>query len=531
MEGVQQGFHIVDSMDFQQVEVDNYWSATNPDNRSTVEKQILTELEEGRYVRVSAKPTIVSGLGAIPKPSGGIRLIHDGSRPTGSALNDYALLDQHLRFQSLEDAVDFLSSGSYLAKIDLKSAYRSVKTHPSNWDACGLKWTFEGDAAPTYMIDTALPFGSRLAPGTFHRLSQAVRRMMVRAGFPGVVVYLDDFLIIEPSFDRCLQAQNTLIATLRSLGFSIAWNKVEGPSKSLVFLGVNIDTCRGYLELPPDKLLEFHHLIKDTLELRRLSLRQLQTLAGKLNWAAGVVRGGRTYLRRVLDVMRPLRASHHKALITEAMKEDLKWWDAFLRVFNGRRWVHPTSQWINVYVDASLKGGGMAWGSDWAYVNWHSETPKAADAHINVKEVMAIAMAVRRWAPSWVNASVVMHTDNITARAAINKGTTKSSIAMKYVREIFWWATLFNIKLRAVHIPGRLNIVADAISRLHSRVAYNGLQRFLKLHVLPPLHILLPYLLQHMSLSTLLSVLPQINRWHKDLTTSTRKCLDSSCYL
>ena len=123
MEGVQQGFHIVDSMDFQQVEVDNYWSATNPDNRSTVEKQILTELEEGRYVRVSAKPTIVSGLGAIPKPSGGIRLIHDGSRPTGSALNDYALLDQHLRFQSLEDAVDLLSLGSYLAKLNLKSAY------------------------------------------------------------------------------------------------------------------------------------------------------------------------------------------------------------------------------------------------------------------------------------------------------------------------------------------------------------------------------------------------------------------------
>ncbi|VDI59236.1 Hypothetical predicted protein [Mytilus galloprovincialis] len=36
------------------------------------------------------KPKIISPMGVIPKPGGGIRLIHDCSRPEGSAVNDFA---------------------------------------------------------------------------------------------------------------------------------------------------------------------------------------------------------------------------------------------------------------------------------------------------------------------------------------------------------------------------------------------------------------------------------------------------------
>jgi hypothetical protein len=139
IKGVKEGFHIVDSLEFQSAETNNYASATNVKVRDLVENQINTELLEGRYVKTMTKPTIVSALGAIPKSNGTVRLIHDASRPSGSALNDYAQEEQKLRFQTLEDAVEMLSPGSFLAKIDLKSAYRSVRIHPSNWLACGLK--------------------------------------------------------------------------------------------------------------------------------------------------------------------------------------------------------------------------------------------------------------------------------------------------------------------------------------------------------------------------------------------------------
>ena len=66
--------------------------------------------------------------------------------------------------------------------------------------------------------------------------------MMVKQGFPRIVVYLDDFLIVKGSRDRCVLAQNVLIRLLHELGFDVAWDKVEGPSQCLTFLGIEIDT-------------------------------------------------------------------------------------------------------------------------------------------------------------------------------------------------------------------------------------------------------------------------------------------------
>ena len=53
-------------------------------------------------------------------------------RPSGLAVNDYAPLGEKVRFQSVDGAVRLLYLGGYSAKVDLQSAYRSVKLHPSN---------------------------------------------------------------------------------------------------------------------------------------------------------------------------------------------------------------------------------------------------------------------------------------------------------------------------------------------------------------------------------------------------------------
>ena len=53
----------------------------------------MAELVENRYVVVDWKLTIVSALGVIVKSDGGIRLIHDASRPEDLSLNSYAVLE------------------------------------------------------------------------------------------------------------------------------------------------------------------------------------------------------------------------------------------------------------------------------------------------------------------------------------------------------------------------------------------------------------------------------------------------------
>ena len=106
-----------------------------------------------------------------------IRLIHDCSQPSGLALNDYATV-KHFQYQTLDDAIALLKPNSWLVKVDLHAAYRSVRIHPDCYDATGIKWRFSGDEKYTYLHDTRLPFGSSRSPSHFSRIAQSVKRFM-----------------------------------------------------------------------------------------------------------------------------------------------------------------------------------------------------------------------------------------------------------------------------------------------------------------------------------------------------------------
>ena len=94
------------------------------------------------------------------------------------------------------------------------------------------------------------------------------------------------------------------------------------------FLGIEIDTKQMCKRLPNEKM--------QALKLyKRTSKKQLQSLAGKLDWAAGVIYGGRVFLRRVLDAIHPLSAAHHKCVISPAIRLDIQWWTNFKSIFNG----------------------------------------------------------------------------------------------------------------------------------------------------------------------------------------------------
>ena len=173
-------------------EMHNYFSTTNPDAADKVEETLLSEITAGNYKPVAGKPTIVSALGAVPKPdSNDLRLIHDCSMPPKLGVNSYINIEKQ-KFQTVDDAVKSIKRGYFLAKVDLRHAYRSVPVHPSNYKALGLKWQFKGALSHTYLVDTRLPFGGRSAPGIFHRLTQSVQRMMERRGYI-VVVYPRQF--------------------------------------------------------------------------------------------------------------------------------------------------------------------------------------------------------------------------------------------------------------------------------------------------------------------------------------------------
>ncbi len=88
---------------------------------------------------------------------------------------------------------------------------------------------------------------------------------------------------------------------LDRLGFPVAMEKLEGPSTKLTFLGFEIDTVAMEVRLPQAKLAELKELSQHWCERKVCTIRELESLVGKLAHAAQVVQPGKTFLRRMFE--------------------------------------------------------------------------------------------------------------------------------------------------------------------------------------------------------------------------------------
>jgi hypothetical protein len=82
-----------------------------------------------------------------------------------------------------------------------------------------------------------------------------------------IVPYLDDFLIASNIREECIGTSTCLMCLLHLLDFWINYNKVEGPSQRLVFLGILLDTVDMWLELPLDKTKNIKDITGSALKL------------------------------------------------------------------------------------------------------------------------------------------------------------------------------------------------------------------------------------------------------------------------
>ena len=84
--------------------------------------------------------------------------------------------------------------------------------------------------------------------------------------------------------------------------------------------------------------------------------------------------------------------------------------------------------------------------------------------HTNIAytEMINILVTLKVWHSQWAGQKVLVKCDN---QAVLNTGKTRDSTLSKYARNIFLWLSAFNISIMVVHVPGKLNPVADLLSR------------------------------------------------------------------
>ena len=467
--GLEQGFRIGFDPSTHQLRSSGHNHPSSMANPSVIQTHIQDERVAGRLFGPlspqRAQVVQVSPLGLVPKSnhSDKWRVIVDLSFPMHHSVNDGISSELcSVVYASIDDEVvqiRRLGRGTQLVKLDLRSAYRIIPVHPV--DQCRLGITWQGGV----YIDRALPFGLRSAPKIFMAVADAMAWVLHCRGIRCLLHYLDDFLLFgAPGTTEATQALQIALTTFNDLHIPVATQKTEGPSPSVTFLGILIDTNAVQLRLPTDKIRRLRNLINTWQGKRSCTRKELESMLGYLSHAASVVRPGRIFLRQLFSLLPLAKKPHHRVRLNSVVRADLRWWACFLQEWNGSFFLCPPRPTIHVYSDASGSYGCGAFivGGSWFQIQWPSSW---SEVEITAKELVPIVVAAAIWGRGWPGQHVSFHSDNMAVVAILNAGSARDHRLTHLLRCLYFYSAGFNFQYTAIHVPGRENVVADAISR------------------------------------------------------------------
>ena len=185
-------------------------------------------------------------------------------------------------------------------------------------------------------MDKRLPFGLRSAPKLFNTVADALEWIIKQRGASFVFHYLDDFIMLgAPESDECSSNHTITLQACEEVNAPVAEEKTVGPTTSLPYLGIEIDTSRQELRLPLDKLVRLMSTIQKWRGRKTCTKCELLSLLGQLHHACKVVRPGRIFLSQMIRLSTTVTKMDHHLRLNQAFRSDLEWWHRFLAGWNG----------------------------------------------------------------------------------------------------------------------------------------------------------------------------------------------------
>ena len=312
----------------------------------------------------------------------------------------------------------------------------------------------------------ALPFGLSTAPMEFTILVKEVK-LMAQARNIRMHQYLDDWFIRAKDRDTCFQDTQTLLALCQELGWVVNLRKSElDPKQVFNFVGYQYDLVQGVVSTTPERWEALNSKINSLLERTSCSVRELMSLIGLLTSTEKQVTLGRLHMRPIqwhLKTHWHIPESLEKIIpIPQSLHPHLLWWLKEENVLSGQH-LHPLHHAVQIFTDASNEGWGAHLGDYTARGIWSLLESKL---HINFLELKAVSLALKAFEPLCRGQVVLVATDNTTVVAYINKeGGMHSGSLCALLWRLLSWCSLRKVFLRARHIPGRLNVIAEKLSR------------------------------------------------------------------
>ena len=367
-----------------------------------------------------------------------------------------------LKYPSVDDLAKIIRKKpgkTRIFKRDLSKVYRQLWMDPSS--IMYLGYWFEGKL----YFDVTLSMGSRSAAYCCQRTTNAITYIYAQHGFEDIN-YLDDLGAAE-SDERAEEAYDCLGWILDTIGIRESKHKASPPAYIAVFLGILFNTITMTMQITPDRLDEIKELLQQWMEMKSATLNQLQSLLGKLNFAASTVRAGRIFVSRLINALKEFPKKGQRK-ISKSMRKDIQWWINFMEEFDGitimppLAWSAPDTVFSS---DACLKSCG-GWADSEAFkCKFPDWLRNRGDVHINELELITFIIALKVWRNKISDKNVLAYCDNAVSVEVVNSGRASNRFTQACLREICYITAKANAVIKLVHISSETNRISDCLSR------------------------------------------------------------------
>ena len=426
-------------------------------DQQTILDEEMTKFVDGHVIEEVfdlSSPGFYSPLFLRPKTDKGWRIIINISE-----LNKH-LVYHKFKMETLQTVRQSVKQGYYAFSIDLKSAYSHIPIHPASRKYLRFFWHNR-----CFQFRN-LPFGLSPAPYLF---SLTVSQVAKYFHSHGVLAncYLDDWLFYLLSKLILTKNQPKILHTTAMLGWIVNFEKSDLEiSQFAIYIGGDFDLSRGIISPTQKRWEKILSQIPSFLKLLQARAGLWASILGILTSTQDLTYMGRLQLR---SLQYHLNSHWHdredKSIIipiTPACKQALSWWLDHSNVMTGVP-LQPLPADVTLFTDSSNTGFGASLNNVHFSGKW---TDAQADNHINYLEMLCVKLSLLHFQAQVQNKVVLLATDNSSVVCYINKqsGTHSHSLhALTY--DILTWCFQNKVQLRARHLAGKLNVIADGLSR------------------------------------------------------------------
>ena len=396
----------------------------------------MKEMQEQGIIKRS-KSSYNSPLICVKKPNGDIR-----------PCIDYRELNKIIEpisfpIPRIDDLINSLDKAKIISSLDLASAYHQCEieprdTHKTAFTFKNSKWEYK-----------TIPFGLKTAPAFFSRLISDTLFELIGTE---ILCYLDDILIFAETEEEHLERIEKVLVKLQKANIKIKLIKCAFFTKEVKFLGYKICELGMKMDIKRAEAIKKMESPKNK--------KELQAFLGAVNYY-------RMFIENLATIAEPLYSLLRKNVKFKwTEKQDTAVEKLKKKLIEAPILKYPQfNKTFIIYTDASLIGIGACLMQihnetlhPLSYVSRSLNTAQKSYAATK-REALALIFALEQFRHLILCYPTYVYTDHLPLVSIFKKETKDATINR-------WTLLAQEYEIQIHYVPGKDNILADALSRL-----------------------------------------------------------------